>query len=46
MALQEERIQTESQLLHPTFYIAEALRPWLVTRLQTEADQNPCWTLM
>jgi anaerobic magnesium-protoporphyrin IX monomethyl ester cyclase len=46
LALQEGRIHAESQLLHPTFYLEEAVSPWLLERLRAEAERHPRWHLM
>lgn len=39
-------IADESELIAPTFYLAEAVRPWLVDHLRQQADANPRWNLM
>ncbi len=44
-ALAENLIASESDLLRPTFYIAEAVRPWLADRLRAEAAAYPRWNL-
>ena len=45
-ALREGVVTDESQLIQPTFYIAETVREWVVDRLKAEATQNPRWNLM
>ena len=44
-ALQEGLIADESELIRPTFYIAEPVRDWIVNRLKAEAAANPRWNL-
>lgn len=44
-ALREGLITSESDLLRPTFYIAESVRDWLPDRLRAEADAHPRWNL-
>ena len=46
VALREGVITEESQLIQPTFYVAEEVRNWIVDCLKAEADQNPRWNLM
>jgi hypothetical protein len=45
-ALQEGLINDESELIRPTFYIAEPVREWIVDRLKAEAEANPRWNLL
>ena len=45
-ALQEGQITDESELIRPTFYVAEPVRDWIVDHLKAEAAQNPRWNLM
>ena len=45
-ALQEGLISDESDLIKPTFYIAEPVREWIVDRLQAEAEANPRYNLL
>ena len=44
-ALQEGLIDDESELIRPTFYVAEPVRDWIVDRLKAEAAANPRWNL-
>ena len=46
LALAEGMISEESELLRPTFYLADAVKPWLVDHLKAEADQHPRWNLV
>ena len=39
-------ISDESELIAPTFYMAEEVRPWLVDYLREQVDGNPRWTMM
>ena len=45
-ALQEGLISDESELIRPTFYIAEPVREWIVDRLKAETEANPRWNLL
>ena len=44
-ALKEELINDESELMKPTFYIAEGVRDWIVDYLKEQTEQNPRWSL-
>ena len=44
-ALEEGLISDESELIEPTFYIAEEVRDWIVPYLQEQAAGNPRWNL-
>ena len=44
-ALAEGIISDESELIEPTFYIAEEVRDWIVPYLQEQAASNPRWNL-
>ena len=44
--LEEGLISDESELIRPTFYLAEAVKPWIVDHLRAEADQHPRWNLV
>ena len=46
LALEEGLISDESELIRPTFYLAEAVKPWIVEHLRAEADQHPRWNLV
>ena len=46
LALEEGLISDESELIRPTFYLADAVKPWLVDHLRAEADQHPRWNLV
>ena len=45
-ALREGLIESESELMRPTFYIDAGVRGWLADRLREEAADYPCWNLM
>ena len=45
-ALEEGLIADEAELIRPTFYLAPAVRDWIVDYLKAEAAQNPRWNLM
>jgi hypothetical protein len=46
MALAEGLIADESELIKPTFYLAESVRDWIVGYLQDEKAKHPRWNLM
>jgi len=39
-------ISGETDLLQPTFYLAEPVRDWIIEHLRTEASQHPRWNLL
>jgi radical SAM superfamily enzyme YgiQ (UPF0313 family) len=45
-ALKEGTIDDESDLIRPTFYLAESVREWIVERLIAEAAANPRWNVL
>lgn len=45
-ALSEGLIADESELIKPTFYLAESVRDWIVGYLQDEQAKHPRWNLM
>ncbi len=45
LALEEGLISDESELIEPTFYIAEEVRDWIVPYLQEQVASNPRWNL-
>ena len=45
-ALRDGLIADEDQLIRPTFYVADAVKDWMVDRLRAEAAQNPRWNLI
>ncbi len=45
IALKEGLINDESELVKPTFYIAEGVRDWIVDYLKEQAEQHPRWSL-
>jgi len=45
VAKQEGLINDESELVKPTFYIADGVRDWIVEYLQEQVEQNPRWSL-
>ena len=44
-ALDEGLIESQSELIKPTFYIAEGVRDWLGDRLREEVAKRPRWNL-
>ena len=44
--LAEGVIADEAELVAPTFYLDEAVRPWLVDYLRQQTEANPRWNLM
>ena len=45
-AIKEGIIKDESDLIAPSFYIAEPVRDWIVDRLKAEAEANPRWNVV
>jgi hypothetical protein len=45
-ALTEGRITDESDLIKPTFYLAESVQDWIVDYLQAEKQKHPRWNLV
>lgn len=45
IALEEGLIADESELIKPTFYVAEGVKDWIVDYLKEEAARNPRWNL-
>ena len=45
-AIEEGLIGDESELIRPTFYLAEEVRDWIVDYLKEEAAQRPRWNLL
>ena len=45
IAKQEGLIQDESELVKPTFYIADEVKDWIVPYLQEQVAQDPRWNL-
>ena len=45
-ALSEGLIESESELMRPTFYTDASVRDWLADRLREEATEYPRWNLM
>ena len=45
IAKEEGLIEDESELVKPTFYIADGVRDWIVDYLKEQADRNPRWSL-
>ena len=46
LALEEGLISDESELIKPTFYLAEEVRDWIVDYLKEAAAENPRWNLL
>ena len=45
LAMENGQISDESELIEPTFYIADEVRDWIVPYLQEQAAGNPRWNL-
>ena len=45
-ALDEGLIRSEDDLIRPTFYLAPAVKDWIVDYLKGQAGQNPRWNLV
>lgn len=45
IALEEGLIESESDLLRPTFYVAPTVRDWIADRLRSESESHPRWHL-
>jgi hypothetical protein len=45
-ALAEGLIADESELIKPTFYLAESVQDWIVDYLQEAKAKHPRWNLM
>ena len=45
IAKKEGLIKDESELVKPTFYIAEGVRDWIVDYLREQVEQHPRWNL-
>lgn len=45
LALAEGLIADEGELIAPTFYVAPAVRDWIVPYLREQAAENPRWNL-
>ena len=45
-AIKEGIINSENDLIRPSFYIAEPVRDWIVDRLKAEAAANPRWNVV
>ena len=45
-ARQEGMITDESELIHPTFYLADTVKEWIVDRLKAEAESQPRWNVL
>jgi len=46
LALEEGLIADESELIKPTFYLAPAVKDWIVDHLKEQAAPNPRWNLV
>ncbi len=46
VALQEGVITDQSDLIKPTFYLADSVKDWIVDRLTAEAAANPRWNVL
>ena len=45
LSMEEGLIESDSDLLEPTFYVEPAVRDWLPERLQDEAAAHPRWNV-
>ena len=45
MAQKEGLIKDESELVKPTFYIADEVKDWIVDYLKEQTDKEPRWNL-
>ena len=45
-ALSEGLVNDESDLIRPTFYLADSVKEWIVDRLTSEAEANPRWNVL
>ncbi|MCH8744398.1 MAG: cobalamin B12-binding domain-containing protein [Chloroflexi bacterium] len=45
-AINEGMIADESNLIRPTFYLADSVKDWIVDRLTAEAKANPRWNVI
>ena len=45
IAKKEGLIQNESELVKPTFYIADEVKDWIVDYLQEQVARDPRWNL-
>ena len=45
IAKKEGLINDESELVKPTFYIADGVKDWIVDYLTEQSEQNPRWSL-
>ena len=45
MAQKEGLIKDESELVKPTFYIANEVKDWIVDYLKEQTDKEPRWNL-
>jgi radical SAM superfamily enzyme YgiQ (UPF0313 family) len=45
IAKKEGLFNDESELVKPTFYIAEGVRDWIVDHLKEQVEKNPRWNL-
>ena len=45
-ALEERLIASEAELIRPIFYIASAVKDWVVERLRDDANRHPRWNLI
>ena len=44
-AREEGRVFDDKDMIQPTFYIAEQVNHWIVQHLQSEAGNNPTWSV-
>ena len=45
-AIESGQLESEDQLLPPTFYIEESVKPWLADRLVTEVEKHARWNVI
>ena len=44
-ARSDGRVFEDGDLIHPTFYVSESVKDWIVDHLQNEASQRPSWNV-
>jgi hypothetical protein len=45
-AIKEGIINSENDLIRPSFYIAEPVKDWIIERLKAEVEVNPRWNVV
>ena len=44
-ARSDGRIFEDGDLIHPTFYVADSVKDWIVDHLQNAATERPSWSV-